>query len=59
MSSGLDANVDQIDFDYSPEQLPTAEQRIEVLELQVSEMREQIGALVDHLSWLTNSQSAS
>jgi hypothetical protein len=57
MSEGADANVDQIDFVYSPEQPTTAEQRIEVLELQVAEMREQIGALAERLTWFADSQA--
>ncbi|HQU43177.1 MAG TPA: hypothetical protein PK867_10210 [Pirellulales bacterium] len=56
MSQATDADIDQIDFDYSPDQPFTADQRIELLELQVAEMREQIGALVEQLTWLTASE---
>lgn len=56
MSEGAEQNVDQIDFIFSPEQPTTAEQRIEVLELQVSEMHEQIGVLAERLNWFTECQ---
>ena len=56
MSEGAEQNVDQIDFVFSPDQPATAEQRIEVLELQVAEMREQIGALAEQLNWFSESQ---
>ena len=52
MSQGTNADVNQFDFTFCPDQPPTLEQRIEVLELQVSEMREQIEALAEQVGWL-------
>ena len=44
MSQSVDA-----DFTYSPDQPLTSEQRIEVLELQVAEMREQLEGVIERL----------
>ena len=49
MSRVTATDVEQIDFVYAPELPLTLEQRIEVLELQAAEMREQILALVECL----------
>ena len=43
---------DDLEFVYVPKQPLTAEQRIEVLESQVAELRKQIGTLMDQLPWL-------
>jgi hypothetical protein len=56
MSDGGNETDDDLDFAYSPEQQLTPEQRIEVLESQVAEMREQIGALIEQLPWLAASR---
>ena len=52
MSQCPSENVDPIEFDYSPEQPLSADQRIELLEQQVSDLRHQLGALVDHIGGL-------
>ncbi|HET6881458.1 MAG TPA: hypothetical protein VFI31_14950 [Pirellulales bacterium] len=57
MSQGNEVEIDQIDFEYAPDQPLSHEQRIEVLEFQVAEMREQIGALVEQLMWMTASET--
>lgn len=49
MSRAAATDVEQIDFVYAPDLPLTLEQRIEVLELQAAEMREQILALVEFL----------
>jgi Tfp pilus assembly protein PilO len=56
MSDGGNEQGDDLEFAYSPEQRLTTEQRIEVLESQVAEMREQIGALLKQLPWLSASR---
>lgn len=43
----------QVDFDYCPEQPLSSEQRIELLESQMAELREQIAALAEQVNWLT------
>lgn len=50
MSQDSVPSVDQIDFIYSPERPLTDEQRIEVLEFEVAELREQMASLVDRFS---------
>ncbi|HVX13020.1 MAG TPA: hypothetical protein VHC22_17685 [Pirellulales bacterium] len=50
MSHAADANLDPIDFIYCPEQPPTDELRIEVLELQVADLRNQVDALLERLA---------
>ncbi|MGH7136068.1 MAG: hypothetical protein ACREHD_10030 [Pirellulales bacterium] len=49
MSQDSMPGVDQIDFIYSPEQPLTDEQRIEVLEFEVAELRAQLASLVERL----------
>jgi hypothetical protein len=56
MSDDGNEQGDDLDFAYSPEQRLTTEQRIEVLESQVAEMREQIGTLMSQLPWLAASR---
>lgn len=61
MSQDREPSVDQIDFIYSPEQPLTDEQRIEVLEFEVAELREQLASLVERLSsrqWSMTADSA-
>lgn len=53
MSQGTCADVTQFDFIFCPDQPLTLEQRLEVLELEVAEMREQISALAEQVTWLT------
>jgi hypothetical protein len=50
MSNGTCPDTDQVDFIYSPEQPLTTEQRIELLEIEISEIREQIHALLERFS---------
>src|ERR1700742_3156694 len=52
MSESPMQNVDEMDFDYSPEQPLSAEQRIELLELEVGDLHHQLGALVEQFGWL-------
>lgn len=49
MSQDREPSVDQIDFIYCPEQPLTDEQRIELLEFEVAELREQLASLVERL----------
>ena len=46
---------DDFNFVYLPKQPVTVEQRVEVLESQVAELRKQIGTLLDQLPWLAAS----
>jgi hypothetical protein len=55
MSDGGNEDGDDLDFYYAPQRPLTPEQRIEVLESQVAELRKQIGALLDQLPWLAAS----
>ncbi len=48
--SHADANLDQVDFIYSPDQPLTDEQRIEVLELQVADLRSQVDTLLERIA---------
>ena len=50
-------DLEQVDFIYCPEQPLSAEQRIELLEAQMAEMREQIAALAEQVNWLAASDS--
>lgn len=50
MSQSASIELNEIGFDYSPELPLTAEQRIELLEVEVAELREQISALVECLT---------
>ena len=53
MPRGKDA-----EFVYSPDQPPTTDQRIEVLELQVADMREQLEAVVEQLGAIDRQKSS-
>ena len=55
MSDDQNEQGDDLDFDYSAEQRLTSEQRIEVLESRVAEMRTQIEILMKQLPWLAAS----
>lgn len=48
-------NVDEMEFDFCPEQPLSAEQRMELLELQVIDLRQQLDALVEHFGSLSAS----
>lgn len=56
MSDDRNEQGDDLGFAYSAEQRLTSEQRIEVLESQVSDMRKQIQILLKQLPWLTASR---
>jgi hypothetical protein len=52
------SQINDAEFIYSPDQPLTSDQRIEVLELQVAELREQLSAVVERLTMLDGQRSS-